>query len=46
MHTYHLLPTLPAHAATLSLNRKALPAPKTATDYTTDNGLDWHPNRV
>lgn len=46
MHTYHFLLTLPDHAAILLARRKTVPAPKTATDYTTDNGIDWHPIRI
>jgi len=46
MHAYHFLLTLPDHVAILSLPRKAIPAHKTATDYTTDDGIDWHPNRI
>jgi len=46
MHTYHIPLTLPDHATILSPRRKAVPPHKTATDYTTDDGIDWHPNKI
>ena len=46
MHTYHFLPTLPHHTAILSLPRKTVQALKTATDYNTDDGIEWHRNRI